>query len=57
MTLVAVLLLMTACTSDGRYVGAPARIDISPERIKVSPVDGQRPPRHCPPGHAKKDWC
>lgn len=62
---VALALLLSACAypdraGSGRVYTAPAKIDIRPDRIEISPDypgPDSRPPHHCPPGHAKKGWC
>jgi len=52
-TVLAAALLMGACT-----ISAP-KVKVEPAVVKVEPVtvevDGSR--SHCPPGHAKKNWC
>lgn len=48
-------LLLSACTVSGPSV------KMKPYEVKVEPVSkdgGAGPgPSHCPPGHAKKNWC
>ena len=46
-------LLLTACTVSGPKVKVePPGVEIRPVAVEV---EGSR--THCPPGHAKKNWC
>jgi len=49
----AAALLLGACTISG------PKVKVEPAVVKVKPVTvevgGSR--SHCPPGHAKKNWC
>jgi hypothetical protein len=46
-------MLLGACSISG------PRVKIDPGVVKVEPVTTEvgRSPSHCPPGHAKKNWC
>lgn len=54
-TAIAGTLLLTACTVSG------PKVKVEPPGVKIKPVaveiesEGSR--SHCPPGHAKKNWC
>lgn len=50
---VAGVLLLSACTVSGPSV------KMKPYEVKVEPVskDVGAGRSHCPPGHAKKNWC
>ena len=49
------LMLLAACDSQIRVPGAT----VKGENFEID-IDGDHhrgDSRHCPPGHAKKDWC
>lgn len=45
--------LLAACTVSG------PKVKFEPYEVKVEPVGSEvgTGPTHCPPGHAKKNWC
>ncbi len=49
----ATAVLLGACTVSG------PRVKMDPDIVKVEPVKVEigGGPSHCPPGHAKKNWC
>jgi hypothetical protein len=47
------LVMLSACSVSG------PRIRIEPPHVDMNPVTVKTGggPAHCPPGHAKKNWC
>lgn len=45
--------LLSACTVSG------PKVKVDPGVVKIKPVDVEigGGTSHCPPGHAKKNWC
>jgi hypothetical protein len=52
-TVLATALFLGACTVSG------PKVKMDPEIVKVEPIKVEvgGGPSHCPPGHAKKNWC
>jgi hypothetical protein len=49
----ATALALSACSYSG------PKVKVDPGVVKVEPVKTEvgKGPTHCPPGHAKKNWC
>lgn len=50
---IAAVMLLAACSISGPRVSVdPPEVEMKPVTVKTG---GNR--SHCPPGHAKKNWC
>lgn len=48
-----IAVMLTACSVSG------PRVKVEPPQVEFEPVTVKTGggPSHCPPGHAKKNWC